>query len=30
MYCERNNAPVGTAWIEEVAAYERDVLLKRD
>jgi len=30
MYCEQNDAPVGTAWIDEVAAYERDVLVKRD
>ena len=28
-YCEQNDAPVGPAWMEEVAAYERDVLLKR-
>ena len=29
MYCEQNDTPVGAAWMDEVAAYERDVLLKR-
>jgi len=29
MYCERNDVPVGTAWLKEVAAYERNVQLKR-
>jgi L-rhamnose isomerase len=29
MFCERSDSPVGTAWMNEVAAYERDVLLKR-
>lgn len=29
MYCEMNNAPVGTAWLKEVEVYEREVLLKR-
>ena len=28
-YCATENAPVGTAWMDEVAVYERDVLLKR-
>lgn len=30
MYCEQNGAPTGAAWMSEVAAYERDVLLKRE
>jgi L-rhamnose isomerase len=29
MYCEQNDAPVGPAWMEEVAAYEKTVLSKR-
>lgn len=29
MYCERNNVPVGTDWIELVRNYEKDVLAKR-
>jgi L-rhamnose isomerase len=29
MYCEQNEVPVGTAWLDEVATYEKDVLLKR-
>src|SRR5439155_5778779 len=28
-YCEAAGVPVGTAWLEEVAAYERDVQTKR-
>jgi len=28
-YCRRNDVPTGTAWLGEVAAYERDVLRKR-
>ena len=28
-YCRRQNVPVGTAWLAEVAAYEREVLSKR-
>ena len=28
-YCERNNVPQGMAWMEEVNAYEKDVLSKR-
>jgi len=28
-YCEKNNVPVGTAWINEVRKYEADVLAKR-
>ena len=28
-YCRRAGAPVGAAWLEEVDAYERDVLSKR-
>ena len=29
MLCERAGVPVGTDWIEEMEAYERDVLAKR-
>ncbi|TCL76766.1 L-rhamnose isomerase [Hydrogenispora ethanolica] len=28
-YCLTQNVPVGTAWLDHVAAYERDVLAKR-
>lgn len=28
-YCLRQNVPVGSAWLQEVRTYERDVLLKR-
>jgi L-rhamnose isomerase len=28
-YCLRQNVPVGPAWLDEVKAYERDVLSKR-
>jgi L-rhamnose isomerase len=28
-YCEKNNVPVGTAWIEEVKKYEKKVLSER-
>ena len=28
-YCRRQNAPVGRAWLDEVRAYERKVLSKR-
>lgn len=28
-FCEKNGVPVGTAWLDEVKAYERDVLSKR-
>ena len=28
-YCQRNGAPVGPAWLEEVRAYERQVLSRR-
>jgi L-rhamnose isomerase len=28
-YCERQGVPVGVAWLGEVEAYERDVLLRR-
>jgi len=28
-YCEMNNVPVGTAWIDSVREYERNVLCKR-
>ena len=28
-FCEINNVPVGEAWLKEVRAYEKDVLLKR-
>ncbi len=28
-FCEKNNVPVGTDWLDEVRAYERDVLSKR-
>ena len=28
-YCLRNDVPVGTAWLEDVRTYEKDVLLKR-
>jgi L-rhamnose isomerase len=29
-YCEKMGAPAGTAWLEKVRAYERDVLSKRE
>ena len=28
-FCERQNAPIGGAWLENVKAYERDVLSRR-
>ena len=28
-YCRRQNAPVGSIWLDEVRAYERKVLSKR-
>jgi L-rhamnose isomerase len=28
-YCEQSEVPVGTAWMDEVATYEKNVLLKR-
>ncbi len=28
-YCLQNDVPVGTAWLEDVRKYEKDVLLKR-
>jgi L-rhamnose isomerase len=28
-YCLRQNVPAGTAWLDEVKAYERDVLSRR-
>lgn len=28
-YCLQQNVPVGPAWLEQIAAYERDVLAKR-
>lgn len=28
-FCEKNGAPVGADWLDEVKAYERDVLSKR-
>ncbi len=28
-YCQQQDAPVGTAWLEQVQAYERDVLAQR-
>ena len=28
-YCRRNDVPVGKAWVDEVAAYETEVLSKR-
>jgi L-rhamnose isomerase len=30
MYCEQNDTPVGTAWLDEIASYEKTVLLNRD
>ncbi len=29
MYCERNNVPVGISWLDEIKAYEANVLSKR-
>ena len=29
MYCERNNVPVGSAWLNDVRQYEKDVLNNR-
>jgi L-rhamnose isomerase len=29
MYCRQNDVPAGTAWMNETAAYEKDVLRKR-
>lgn len=28
-YCERNNVPVGMAWIDDIKKYEQDILSKR-
>lgn len=28
-FCEKNGVPVGTAWLDEVRAYEKEVLAKR-
>jgi L-rhamnose isomerase len=28
-YCQMQNTPVGTAWLDEVKGYERKVLSKR-
>ncbi len=28
-FCEKNGVPVGTAWLDEVRAYEKDVLANR-
>ncbi len=28
-FCEKNNVPVGAAWLDEVRQYEKDVLFKR-
>ncbi len=28
-FCEKNGVPVGAAWLDEVRAYEKEVLLKR-
>ena len=28
-YCRRSNVPVGTAWLDEVRSYERDILSQR-
>jgi L-rhamnose isomerase len=28
-HCRRQNVPVGAKWLDEVKAYERDVLAKR-
>jgi L-rhamnose isomerase len=28
-YCTKSNVPVGSAWIDEVKAYETDVLATR-
>ena len=28
-YCQKQNVPVGTAWLDEVKRYEKDVLAKR-
>lgn len=28
-FCEKNGVPVGTAWLDEVRAYEQEVLAKR-
>lgn len=28
-FCEKNNVPVGLKWLDEVKAYERQILLKR-
>ena len=29
-YCQRHNVPIGSAWLEPVKRYERDVLSQRD
>lgn len=29
MYCQRNNVPVGSAWLEQVRAYESKILSQR-
>ncbi len=28
-YCQKSNVPAGTAWLDEVKKYEKDVLSKR-
>ncbi len=28
-YCQKQGVPVGTAWLDEVKRYEKDVLAKR-
>ena len=29
MYCQRNDTPAGSQWLENVRAYEKDVLSQR-
>jgi L-rhamnose isomerase len=29
MYCQRNDAPAGSQWLNNVRAYEKDVLSAR-
>jgi L-rhamnose isomerase len=29
MYCQRNDAPAGSQWLDNVRAYEKDVLSQR-
>ena len=28
-YCQKQDVPVGTAWLDEVKRYEKDVLSRR-